>query len=220
RDADAARAAVEEIAAAGEAAEVAVCDVSDESSVQAMFAQADLFGQVDVLVNNAGIGGTGDALTTTVEDWDRTIAINLKGVWLCSRELIRRALADGRGAVIVNTSSTNAFFAEPGQAAYSASKGGISALTRSMALDYARHGIRVNCVCPGIIGTSMTVPYLQAQEDPEATAARWAAAHAIGRMGRADESALAIVFLATPEASVFAGSEVVVDGGLSIGVEL
>jgi meso-butanediol dehydrogenase/(S,S)-butanediol dehydrogenase/diacetyl reductase len=208
------------IMAAGGEAQAAACDVSDEASVRAMFEQADRFGTVDVLVNNAGVGGTGDAVTTTSADWDITLGVNLKGVWLCSRELIRRALADERQAAIVSTSSTNAFYAETGSAAYTASKGGVSALTRSMALDYAKHGIRVNCVCPGIIGTNMTKPYIEAQDDPAGTEARWGALHAMGRMGRPDEIAEAIVFLATPEASFFAGSEVVVDGGLSIGTPI
>jgi NAD(P)-dependent dehydrogenase (short-subunit alcohol dehydrogenase family) len=220
RNPDSAAETVAAIAAAGGEAAAAACDVSDEASVQSMFEEADRFGTVDVLVNNAGVGGTGDAVTTTSADWDRTLGVNLKGVWLCSRELIRRALADGREASIVSTSSTNAFYAETDSAAYTASKGGVSALTRSMALDYAKHGIRVNCVCPGIIGTNMTKPYIEAQEDPQGTEARWGGLHAMGRMGRAEEIAEAIVFLATPEASFFAGSEVVVDGGLSIGTPI
>jgi NAD(P)-dependent dehydrogenase (short-subunit alcohol dehydrogenase family) len=220
RNPESASETVAAITAAGGEAAAATCDVSEEASVQAMFEEADRFGTVDILVNNAGVGGTGDAVTTTSADWDRTLGVNLKGVWLCSRELLRRALADRREATIVSTSSTNAFYAETDSAAYTASKGGVSALTRSMALDYAKHGIRVNCVCPGIIGTNMTKPYIEAQEDPEGTEARWGALHAIGRMGRADEIAEAIVFLATPEASFFAGSEVVVDGGLSIGTPI
>ena len=209
-----------DIVAAGGEAEAAQCDVSSEASVQAMFEQADRFGMVDVLINNAGVGGTGDAATTTSDDWDRTLGVNLKGVWLCSRELIRRALADKREAAIVSTSSTNAFYAETGSAAYTASKGGVSALTRSMALDFAQHGIRVNCVCPGIIGTNMTKPYINAQPDPASIEARWGGLHAMGRMGRVEEIAETILFLVTPEASFFAGSEVVVDGGLSIGTPI
>src|SRR5690349_18865256 len=95
RDPDSATETVAAIAAAGGEAAAAACDVSDEASVQTMFEEADRFGTVDVLVNNAGVGGTGDAVTTTSADWDRTLGVNLKGVWLCSRELIRRALADG-----------------------------------------------------------------------------------------------------------------------------
>jgi NAD(P)-dependent dehydrogenase (short-subunit alcohol dehydrogenase family) len=198
----------------------AVCDVSDELSVEAMFDVADNFGPVNILVNNAGVGAGGDAVNTTVEEWDTTLGVNLKGVWLCSREFLRRVLDAERPAVIVNTSSTNAFYAEPGSAAYTASKGGVSALTRSMALDYARQGVRINCVCPGIIDTPMTQPMLAAEPDPEATRRHWGSLHAIGRMGRPEEIAEAIVFLATDEAGFMAGSELVVDGGLSIGTRI
>ena len=208
------------ISDSGGRATPAECDVSDESSVETMFAVADGIGPVHILVNNAGIGAGGDAVNTTVAEWDDTLGVNLKGVWLCSRALLSRALDANRPAVIVSTSSTNAFYAEPGSAAYTASKGGVSALTRSMALDYARHGVRVNCVCPGIIDTPMTQPMLAAEADPEATRRHWGSLHAIGRMGRAEEIAEAIVFLATDEASFLAGSELVVDGGLSIGTRL
>jgi NAD(P)-dependent dehydrogenase (short-subunit alcohol dehydrogenase family) len=208
------------IAGIGGRAAPAVCDVSDEASVEEMFAVADRFGPVDILVNNAGIGEGRDALNTSVAEWDRTLAVNLRGVWLCSRGFLRRVLEANRPAVIVSTSSTNAFYAEPGSAAYTASKGGISALTRSMALDYARNNVRINCVCPGIIDTPLTRPILAAEPDPEATRRHWDSLHAIGRMGQAEEIAEAIVFLATDEASFFIGSELVVDGGLSIGTQL
>jgi NAD(P)-dependent dehydrogenase (short-subunit alcohol dehydrogenase family) len=220
RDAGAADETRSAIADAGGRAASAVCDVADEGSVEAMFAAADGFGEVDVLVNNAGTGAGGDALNTTVEEWDRTLGVNVRGVWLCSRALLRRVLEAGRPAAIVNTSSTNAFYAEPGSAAYTASKGAVSALTRSMALDYARHGVRVNCVCPGIIDTPMTQPMLAAQPDPAATRRHWDSLHAIGRMGRPEDIAEAIVFLVTDEAGFMAGSELVVDGGLSIGTRI
>jgi meso-butanediol dehydrogenase / (S,S)-butanediol dehydrogenase / diacetyl reductase len=220
RDAGAAAETCSAIADSGGRAAPATCDVADEPSVEAMFAVADGFGQVDILINNAGVGAGGDALNTTVDEWDRTLGVNVKGVWLCSRALLRRVLEAGRPAVIVNTSSTNAFYAEPGSAAYTASKGAVSALTRSLALDYARHGVRVNCVCPGIIDTSMTRPMLAAQPDPEATRRHWDSLHAIGRMGRPEDIAETIVFLATDEARFMAGSELVVDGGLSIGTRI
>jgi meso-butanediol dehydrogenase/(S,S)-butanediol dehydrogenase/diacetyl reductase len=209
-----------EMAAKGARAESATCDVSSEESVEAMFEAADRFGAVDILVNNAGIGAGGAAADTTEDDWDQTLGVNLKGVWLCSRAFLRRVLDAGRPGVIVSTSSTNAFYAEPESAAYTASKGGVSALTRSMALDYARHNVRVNCICPGIIDTPMTQPMLAAEPDPEATRRHWGSLHAIGRMGRAEEIAEAVVFLATDEASFLVGSELVVDGGLSIGTRL
>lgn len=197
------------------------CDVSDEASVDQMFGAADRIGQVTALVNNAGVVDGQDAATTSMSDWDRTIGVNLKGVWLCSRALTRRALEERRAAVIVNTSSTNAFYAEPGQAAYTASKGGVSALTRSMALDYAPFGIRVNCVCPGIVeSTGMTEPYLRTRPNPDATRRHWASLHPLGRLATPEDVAQAIVFLASTEASFITGSELVVDGGFSIGTAL
>jgi meso-butanediol dehydrogenase/(S,S)-butanediol dehydrogenase/diacetyl reductase len=220
RDAGAAEGTCSAIGDSGGRAEPATCDVADEASVEAMFAVADRLGQVDILVNNAGLGAGGDAVNTTVEEWDLTLGVNVKGAWLCSRALLRRVLEAGRPAVIVNTSSTNAFYAEPGSAAYTASKGAVSALTRSMALDYASRGVRVNCVCPGIIDTPMTRPMLAAQPDPEATRRHWDSLHAIGRMGQPEDIAETIVFLATDEARFMAGSELVVDGGLSIGTRI
>jgi NAD(P)-dependent dehydrogenase (short-subunit alcohol dehydrogenase family) len=199
----------------------AKCDVADESSVDALFADASQSGEITGLVNVAGVVDPHDAVSASLADWERTIAVNLRGVWLCSRALVRHALATGRPSAIVNVSSTNAFYAEPGQAAYTASKGGVSALTRSMALDYARHGIRVNAVCPGIVeGTGMTEPYLQTRPDPTATRRHWAQLHPLGRMARPLDVAEAIVFLASAGASFITGAELVVDGGLSIGTSL
>jgi meso-butanediol dehydrogenase / (S,S)-butanediol dehydrogenase / diacetyl reductase len=220
RDADAAKETCSSVIETGARAEPAVCDVSDEESVESMFATAERLGPIDILINNAGLGAGGDAVATTVEEWDLTLGVNLKGVWLCSRAFLRRVLEAGRPGVIVSTSSTNAWYAEPESAAYTASKGGVSALTRSMALDYARHNVRVNCVCPGIIDTPMTQPMLAAQADPGATREHWGSLHAIGRMGRPEEIAEAVVFLATDEASFLVGSELVVDGGLSIGTRI
>jgi NAD(P)-dependent dehydrogenase (short-subunit alcohol dehydrogenase family) len=197
------------------------CDVADEASVDALFAKARELGDVSALANVAGVVDAHDAVSASVADWERTIGVNLRGVWLCSRALVRDAVAAGRRAAIVNVSSTNAFYAEPGQAAYTASKGGVSALTRSMALDYARNGIRVNAVCPGIVeGTGMTEPYLQTRPSPEATRRFWASLHPLGRMATARDVAEAIVFLASDGASFITGAELVVDGGLSIGVSL
>jgi NAD(P)-dependent dehydrogenase (short-subunit alcohol dehydrogenase family) len=202
-------------------ARTAQCDVADEKSVDALFAVASERGDMTGLVNVAGVVDPHDAVSASLADWEGTIGVNLRGVWLCSRGLVRHALAAGRGATIVNVSSTNAFYAEPGQAAYTASKGGVSALTRSMALDFARHGIRVNAVCPGIVeGTGMTEPYLETRAAPAATRRYWAELHPLGRMARPADVAEAIVFLASAKASFITGAELVVDGGLSIGTSL
>jgi NAD(P)-dependent dehydrogenase (short-subunit alcohol dehydrogenase family) len=197
------------------------CDVADEDSVEAMFERADAIGPVSILVNSAGVADPHDAASASVADWDRTMNVNLKGTWLCSRALTRRALREQRPVTIVNTSSTNAFFAETNQAAYTASKGGVSALTRSMAIDYAPLGIRVNCVCPGIVGgTGMTEPYLRSLTNREAVERHWASLHPLGRLATPQDVANAIVFLASPGAAFITGAELVVDGGYSIGASL
>ncbi|HEX5193665.1 MAG TPA: SDR family oxidoreductase [Solirubrobacteraceae bacterium] len=210
-----------EIAQRGGAARGLACDVTDEASVEKLF---DGAGSLDMLVNTAGVAFGGDAVATPTADWDRTLDVNVRGTWLCSRAFIARALErerpDDRDLVIVNTSSTNAFLAETDSAAYTASKGAVSALTRSMALDFARRGVRVNCVCPGIIATPLTARAFEASEDPDRLRLHWDSLHAIGRIGTPEDIAGVIVFLATDEARFIIGAEIVVDGGLSIGIPL
>jgi NAD(P)-dependent dehydrogenase (short-subunit alcohol dehydrogenase family) len=212
-----------EIVERGGTAEGVACDVTDETSVEKLFAVAGP-APLDILVNTAGVAFEGNALTTPTADWDQTLDVNVKGTWLCSRAFIARALAGERPAdrdrVIVNTSSTNAFLAETDSAAYTASKGAVSALTRSMALDFASQGIRVNCVCPGIIATPLTARAFEAADDPERLRRHWDKLHAIGRMGMPEDIAPVIVFLATDDARFIVGAEIVADGGLSIGIPL
>jgi meso-butanediol dehydrogenase/(S,S)-butanediol dehydrogenase/diacetyl reductase len=212
-----------EIVERGGTAQTVACDVTDEASVENLFDSATT-GPLDILVNTAGVAFEGDAVTTSAADWDRTLDVNVRGTWLCARAFIARALQrerpDARDFVIVNTSSTNAFLAETDSAAYTASKGAVSALTRSMALDFARHGVRVNCVCPGIIATPLTARAFEAAEDPEQLRRHWDNLHAIGRMGTPEDIAPVIVFLATDDARFIIGAEIVADGGLSIGIPL
>jgi meso-butanediol dehydrogenase/(S,S)-butanediol dehydrogenase/diacetyl reductase len=212
-----------EIIAQGGTARAVACDVTDEASVENLFSVAGP-GRLDILVNTAGVAVGGDALATTTTDWDFTLGVNMRGTWLCSRAFLARALdgdrPSGRDAVIVNTSSTNAFLAETDSAAYTASKGAVSALTRSMALDFARRGVRVNCVCPGIIATPLTARAFDAAEDPDRLRRHWDNLHALGRMGTPEDIAPVIVFLATDEARFIVGAEIVADGGLSIGIRL
>jgi meso-butanediol dehydrogenase / (S,S)-butanediol dehydrogenase / diacetyl reductase len=213
----------EEIIEQGGTARPVACDVTDEDSVRNLF---DVAGpdRLDVLVNTAGVALAGDAVAASTADWDHTFKVNVRGTWLCSRAFLAQALqmddARGRDAVIVNISSTNAFLAETDSAAYTASKGAVSALTRSMALDFARRGVRVNCVCPGIIATPMTARAFAAADDPDALQRHWDNLHAIGRMGTPEDIAPVIVFLTTDEARFIVGAEIVVDGGMSIGFRL
>jgi NAD(P)-dependent dehydrogenase (short-subunit alcohol dehydrogenase family) len=212
---DAGRATVDAIRSnGGEAAFVSV-DVAQAAQVQAMIAFAvDTFGGLHVLYNNAGIlppddGGTGD----TPEDvWDRVMAVNLKGVWLCCRHGIPALIASGGGSVI-NVSSLVAIMGSAvAQIAYTASKGGVLSMTREMAVEYARTGVRINALCPGPIQTPLMAELLA---DP-AKRARRLVHVPIGRFGRADEIARAALFLASDDSSLMTGASLVVDGGISV----
>lgn len=203
------------------AVEAAVCNVASEDSVEALFQTVgQLFGHADVLFNNAGIVLDRQAADTTFEEWQRVIGVNLTGTWLCSRAFVRRLRELELPGAIVNNASVNAFFAGPSFAAYSTSKGGIYALTRSMALEHGQEGIRVNCICPGWVETGITKPYFESTPDPEAARARVGAIHALDRIAQPEEIASVVAFLASDEASFMTGSAVVVDGGETIGTRL
>lgn len=186
-------------------------DVSRSEDVEALVASAvNAYSRLDYAFNNAGIGSGGAPIVETrEEDWDRTIAINLKGVWLCMKHECAQMLKQGGGA-IVNTSSVMGMISGPGISAYSASKAGVLGLTRSVALDYARNGIRVNAVCPGSVWTAMT-------ERPEARVAmdRIAQATPMGRLGLPHEIGEAVVWLCSAQASFVTGQAFVVDGGFT-----
>jgi NAD(P)-dependent dehydrogenase (short-subunit alcohol dehydrogenase family) len=173
------------------------------------------FGGLDILVNNAGISAYGLATDTSDETWDRVLDVNLKGVFLCSKYAIPEMLKRGKGS-IVNTSSINGIRGNYGIVAYAASKGGVVALTMSMALDYATRNIRVNCVCPAAIETPMYEASLKHVSDPEEYRGKLIAKHPMGRLGKAEEVAAAILFLAGDAASYITGVSLPIDGGRSI----
>jgi 3-oxoacyl-[acyl-carrier protein] reductase len=180
-------------------------DVSDDAVVDELFTSTiDAFGAVDVLVNNAAMIAMAHVLDTDVATWRRTIDVNLTGVFLCSHRFARHAAARRRG-VIVNLSSGAAQRAHRGMCAYDAAKGGIEALTRSMALDLGPYGIRVVAVAPGSTDTDDMAPEVRA---------RRGATIPLGRVGEADDMAAMIAFLASDDASYVTGSVHVVDGGL------
>ena len=180
----------------------------DVTDAQAVAALASAAGSIDVLVNNAGIVDYGDVVAADDAQWERIFAVNLRGAVLCCRAVVPGMLERGRGS-IVNVASINGIRGNYNLAAYSASKGAIVALTRSMALDYAPRGIRVNCVCPGTIEkTGMTASV----EDPE-TRAALVAKHPMGRLGTPDDVAGAVLFLAGDDASFITGLALPVDGG-------
>jgi NAD(P)-dependent dehydrogenase (short-subunit alcohol dehydrogenase family) len=204
-------AAAEALTAAGHEALGVVCDVSQEDQVDAMVNQAvGSFGRLDMAFNNAGIQAPPtDAADESAETFDRVNAINLRGVWACMKHELRQMRAQGSGA-IVNCSSLGGLVGLPGRAAYHASKHGVIGLTRSAALEYAPRGIRINAVCPGTIETPMVTDMIAKGElsVPDAVANQ-----PVGRLGRADEIAAAVLWLSSSGASLIVGVALPVDGG-------
>jgi len=172
------------------------------------------FGKLDILVNNAGIGVVGTVLNTSEEDWERIFAVNVKGIYQCSRFAIPKMI-EGGGGNIVNLSSIAAMMAVVDRAAYGASKGAVLALTKAMAADHVKDNIRVNCVCPGTIDTPWVGRMVESYADPVEARRKMVARQPIGRMGTAEEIAEAVLYLASPQASFATGSALVVDGGLT-----
>jgi NAD(P)-dependent dehydrogenase (short-subunit alcohol dehydrogenase family) len=209
-----AEAAVAEIESAGGIATAVTVDVSDEDQVGAMIDRAvRAYGGVHVLFNNAGIfpDDDGGILDTPPETWQRVMEVNLKGVWLGCRAAVP-AMLDSGGGSIVNVASFVALVgAATAQMAYTASKGGVLAMTRELAVEYARRGIRANSICPGPIETPLLAELLA---DPERRQRRLVHIP-IGRFGRPEEIAKAALFLASDDASFVTGSALVVDGGIT-----
>lgn len=189
-------------------------DVADVQQVEGWVERtvAEL-GCPDVLVNNAGINRRAPFLELAAADFDRVIAVNLRGTFLCSQAFARKMVERGNGGAIVNIASTRAFMSEPGTEAYTASKGGIVALTHAMAISLGPHGIRVNCVSPGWIETR------DWQYTPRATkpvhSERDRSQHPVGRVGKPEDIAEACLFLAS-QAGFVTGQNLVIDGGLTV----
>jgi NAD(P)-dependent dehydrogenase (short-subunit alcohol dehydrogenase family) len=184
----------------------------------------ETYGGVDVLVNSAGVQRYGTVVETEEEVWDEVLDVNLKGIYLASKHAIPQMRKRGGGA-IVNLSSVQAFASQKGVAAYTASKGGINALTRAMALDHAEENIRVNAVCPASVDTPMlrwSADLFKGEKSVEETVAEWGKMHPVGRVARAEEVAEVIAFLASPRSSFVTGGEYKVDGGMlaALGVHL
>jgi 2-keto-3-deoxy-L-fuconate dehydrogenase len=191
----------------------AAIDVSDAAGAREGIAQVMArWGRIDVLVTAAGISIGGTVASTDEASWDRVFAINVKGTFLWAREAIPHMTASGGGSIIT-IGSQLAISSGGNNAAYIASKGAIVSLTRTMAVDHAKQGIRVNALMPGSIDTPMARRSLQRYADPQETAALWAKRHALGRLGRAEEVANAALFLASDESSFTTGSLLYVDGG-------
>ncbi len=194
-------------------------DVSVENEVQAAVTQAQQeFGQtIDVLANVAGIAHESPAHLLDLADWNRIINVNLTSMFLCAKHVLPGMLGGGRGS-IVNITSVQGLFGFPGYPHYAASKGGIISLTRQMAREYAKSGIRVNCIAPGTVETPMNIGVLSRVPDPAELRRAWERMHPLGRIGQPIDVAWGALFLACDESSWITGQCLSIDGGISCSV--
>ncbi|MBX6754476.1 MAG: glucose 1-dehydrogenase [Thermorudis peleae] len=188
-------------------------DVTDEASVQELADTAlSRFGKIDILVNNAGIGTTKDLLETPLEEWERVFAVNVRGVFLCTRAVLPQMLERHHG-IIINIASVAGLIGIPKRAAYCASKGAVVTLTKQVAVAYVKDGIRCNCICPGTVDTPWVERLVAQDADPVAARRALEARQPMGRLVRAEEVAAAALYLASDEAAAVTGTALVVDGG-------
>jgi len=211
----AARSAADELAAQGHRALAIGCDVADDAQVEAMVEQTvATFGRLDAAYNNAGVQNVlAETADATREDFDRVTAINLRGVWSCMKFELRQMRKQGSGA-IVNCSSIGGLIGGAGRGTYHAAKHGVLGLTTSAALEYAAQGIRINAVCPGLIQTPMSDQMMAAGQADALDAMLKDVP--VGRLGRADEIADAVLWLCSSAASLVVGHALAVDGGYTI----
>lgn len=203
------------IAMNGHICEFFPCNISVGAEVsRAVAAVVNKYGTLDILVSNAGIQLYGDAVTTSEEDWDRLMGINLKGCFLVAKYAVPHMVE--RGGAIVIVGSVQSMTAVSNSLAYVASKHGLLGLTRAMSIDYANRGVRVNCVCPGAIDTPMLRWAAGLSDDPEKVIRTCNRMHPLGRMGKPGEVADAITYLVSPMASFITGAALLVDGGMLV----
>lgn len=207
-----------EMSESGAEAIFIACDVSNEEQVKAMIDRVvDEFGGIDILVNNAGVGVYKPVLEASSEEWDHCLAVNLKGVFLCSKYAIPHMQERGKGAII-NISSVHSHATVNGVAPYAASKGGITALTRNMAIDYGPT-IRVNSIAPGWVLTPLIQGIFDSYDDPAGQQRAVEERQVMKRIGRPEDIGHAAAFLASDEADFITGTQLFVDGGLTAQLE-
>ena len=209
---------VEEVTKAGGAAIAQACDVTKEDDCAAVVERCrDEFGRLDVLFNNSGIiYRDKTTIETSQQEWDSTFAVNTLGTFLMSKHALPLMIGGGGGA-IVNNASYVGLVGGRGIAAYSASKGAVVLLTKSMALDHAADGVRVNCVCAGSVDTPMLAGEMEAMGGQEVVRPQFEQKHPLGRIGSPDEIAQAVLFLASDDAAFITGAALPIDGGITAG---
>lgn len=214
---EAATSVVSEISSQDGSGQAIQVDVSNEEQVQRTFDKiVKDYDRLDILVNNAGVSHVGNILETSLEDWERVMGVNARGVFLCSKYAVKHMVAQKpQGGILVNMASVAGMIAVDRRLPYSASKGAVISITRSVAIDFVQQGIRANAICPGTVHTPFVEGYLErnfaATKDEERK--KMHARQPIGRMGRPDEIASAALYLASDEASFVTGSTLVIDGG-------
>jgi NAD(P)-dependent dehydrogenase (short-subunit alcohol dehydrogenase family) len=205
------------IVEAGGTARAVPTDVSDAASVEALATEVlRVDGAAHALINNAAIFYGKTVEETTLEEWNRQMAVNAGGIFLTSKYFLPHLRAT-RGA-IVNMSSANGYFVEPGCAGYCATKAAIIGLTKAMAIDHGKDGVRVNCICPGYIDTGLAQAYFDIQPDPAQARADAGKLHALWRIGQPEEIARVAAFLASDDASFVTGAAIAADGGFTTGL--
>lgn len=206
--------ASEEITSAGGKAWAIECDVSRTDSVKAMVESIiQRYARIDVVHANAAVQSNKEAIAVTEEEWDRLHNVNLKGVFLTCKYVIPVMQSQKKGAIIIS-SSGHAFATYPNSSAYAATKGGELAFMRGLALDYAKDGIRVNCIIPGATDTRLVRGYIESSSDPVATQKRLMDSIPMGRLARPEEVGRGVLFLASDFAEYITGTSLAVDGGL------
>ena len=210
------RAKLEQVAGEiGSAALVCAADVSKPADIEKVVSKTvQHFGELHIVLNNAATLIAGTASSHSEAEWDDTFDTNVKGVWLMSRAVLPYLRAAGGGSII-NMSSCIGLVGARNRVAYSASKGAVTLMTKSMALDHATENIRVNCICPGIVETEMVAEFITKAPDPEAARKQRLALHPLGRFGKPEDIAHAAVYLASDEAAWVTGAAIPVDGGFT-----
>lgn len=212
---DAAQETASSVTAAGGTCAALRVDVSQPEQVRHMIEQVQsIYGRLDVLCNNAGIGSTTDVVACEPDEWDRVMAVNVRSVYLGCKYAIPGMIAQG-GGVIINTASIAGMVGLVKRAVYSASKGAVIALTRQVAIEYVEQGIRVNCLCPGTVDSPWVGRLLHQAANPTAERTALVARQPMGRLGTPEEVAAAALYLASDDAAFITGTGLIIDGGLT-----